>query len=196
MGSILLRLPVASCCFLLHPVASCCFLLLPVASCCFLLLPVASCCFLLLRSCLLLVCRRSTHTPRHELPPSPAVSRCLPMSTTRLSLLPNHHPKVKYGTLYLIPIQSLFNPYSNPIQSLFNPYLILIYSATTIHRTKIRTRPKTPRPRTTTRQRNKRAQARAPTTAARTRRCRRPGVRRRAAALWRGAAAAAATRMA
>ena len=32
-------------------------------------------------------------TRRRKLPPSPAVSGCLPMSTTRLSFLPNHHPK-------------------------------------------------------------------------------------------------------
>ena len=55
------------------------------------MLHVAFCC----SQCLLLVCRRSAHAPRHNLPPcftvsqclpmSPNVSQCLPMSTTRLS---------------------------------------------------------------------------------------------------------------
>ena len=54
--------------------------------------PVASYYSLLLRSCLLLVVD-APYTPSSKLPPSPAVSRGLPMSTTRLSLLPNHHPK-------------------------------------------------------------------------------------------------------
>ena len=44
-----------------------------VYCCDFLLLPVDSCC----SQCLLLVSRRSTHTPRHKLPPSPTVSQCL-----------------------------------------------------------------------------------------------------------------------
>ena len=55
----------------------------------FLFLPIASDC----SWCLLPRCRRWTHTQRHTLPPSPAVSRCLPMSTTtRLSSPPNPHP--------------------------------------------------------------------------------------------------------
>ena len=53
---------------------------------CFLLLPVASHCFPL-------VYRRSKYTPRRKLLPSLAVSRRLPLHTTRLSLLPNPHPQ-------------------------------------------------------------------------------------------------------
>ena len=75
------------------------FLSLPITSHHFPSLPITSYYFLLPTvgtSCVfehpLLVCRRlsSTHTPRHELPPSPAVSCRLPMSTTRLSYTPLH----------------------------------------------------------------------------------------------------------
>ena len=42
---------------------------------------------------LLLVCRRSTHTPRHKLPLPPTT--CLPPHATRSSLLPApHHPQI------------------------------------------------------------------------------------------------------
>ena len=41
----------------------------------FQLLPITSYCFMLLGSCLLLVCGRSNHTPRHKLPLPPTVSR-------------------------------------------------------------------------------------------------------------------------
>ena len=47
----------------------------------FLLLPTTPCCSWRL----LPVSRRSSYTPRHKLPPSPASSSCLPLSTTRLS---------------------------------------------------------------------------------------------------------------
>ena len=50
------------------------FLLLPVA-------PSVSCSWL-----------DALNTPSSKLPLSPSVSYCLPMSTTRLSLLPNPHP--------------------------------------------------------------------------------------------------------
>ena len=51
-----------------------CFLLLPVA-------PSVSCSWL-----------DASNTRSSKLPPSPAVSHCLPLSATRLSLLPNPHP--------------------------------------------------------------------------------------------------------
>ena len=51
------------------------FLLLPIA-------PSVSC-----------SCVDALNTPNSELPPSPAVSRRLPLSAIRLSLLLNHHPK-------------------------------------------------------------------------------------------------------
>ena len=54
---------------------SCCFLLLPIT-------PSVSC------SCL-----DALNTRSSRLPPSPAVSHCLPLSTTRLSLLLNRHPQ-------------------------------------------------------------------------------------------------------
>ena len=54
---------------------SCCFLLLPVA-------PSVSYSWL-----------DAPSTRSSKLPPSPAVSYCLSMSTTRLSLLPNPHPQ-------------------------------------------------------------------------------------------------------
>ena len=62
--------------------------------CCdFMLLPIAPYCSLLLLG-LALVSRRSTvYTRSSKLPPPPAVSFCLPLSTTHLSLLPNHHPQ-------------------------------------------------------------------------------------------------------
>ena len=72
----------------------------------FLLLPVASSV-----SCSYVnaLCTRSS-----KFPPSPAVSYCLPLSRTRLSLLPNPHPKMKYGTPYSIPTYSLLDPYLIP----------------------------------------------------------------------------------
>jgi hypothetical protein len=56
-----------------------------VYCCDFLLLPIAFCCVLLLPVSLLVVRRSITRTGSSKLPPSPAVSYCLPMSTTRLS---------------------------------------------------------------------------------------------------------------
>ena len=52
----------------------------------FLLLPVASSV-----SC---ACLYALYTRSSKLPPSPAVSRCLPMPTTGLSLLPDHNPQL------------------------------------------------------------------------------------------------------
>ena len=52
-------------------------------------LPITSCCSVRV-SC---PCVDTRLTRRSKLPPSPAVSRCLPMSTTRLSFLPNPHPQ-------------------------------------------------------------------------------------------------------
>ena len=84
-------------CFRLLPIASYCFRLLPIASDCFRLLPNTtgaggSCRDTLVNSlgddphsrCLLPVLSSAAYNPS-KLPPSPAVSRCLPMSTTHLS---------------------------------------------------------------------------------------------------------------
>ena len=62
------------------------------------MLPIASCC----SQCLLLVVRRSIHTPRHKLPPSPAVSYCLPMSTTDLSDTWLHIGTHRYTSLHIV----------------------------------------------------------------------------------------------
>ena len=69
-----------------------------VYCCDFLLLPIALCC----SQCLLLVVRRSKHTPRHKLPLSHAVSYCLPMSTTRLSYTSLHIVTHRYTSLHIV----------------------------------------------------------------------------------------------
>ena len=69
LGSILLRLPTTSYDFLLHPMAP------------------SVCC----------PCMDALLTRSSKLPPSPAFPRRLPLSTSRLSLLPNHRPKVEKG---------------------------------------------------------------------------------------------------
>ena len=47
-------------------------------------------------------CADARLTRRSKLPPSPASSRCLPMSTTRLSFLSHPHPKA--GNAWLGPL--------------------------------------------------------------------------------------------
>ena len=67
---------------------------------------------------------RRSNTRSSKLAPSPAVSRCLPTSTTRLSFLPNHHPKaIALLCIGLLHGEGWLRPRASPFEgSARHPY--------------------------------------------------------------------------